>query len=345
MSQDAQLFTTVPVQDAVGAVLCHDITRIVPGQSKGPVFRKGHRVMAEDIPILLEVGKEHLYVYEPRAGLLHEDDAALRIGKACAGANLYFSAPKEGRINFHAACQGLLHVDVEALTRINSLGEIALASLHRMQEVAADQPVAGTRVIPLMIEEHKIVALEKMISAPVVSVLPFRSLQVGLVTTGSEVYHGRIKDAFGPIVRQKFERLGCTVLNQTFTNDDMPMTRDAIRACIDGGAQMVVVTGGMSVDPDDRTPAAIKAAGADVVSYGTPTFPGAMFMLAHIGDVPVLGLPGCVMYHKASIFDLIVPRLLAGLQVTAQDIAVLGHGGFCANCPECRYPICPFGKC
>ncbi|MEG2171870.1 MAG: molybdopterin-binding protein [Desulfovibrionaceae bacterium] len=345
MSQAVRLFTTVPVQDAVGAVLCHDITRIVPGQSKGPVFRKGHRVVREDIPVLLEVGKEHLYVYEPRPGILHEDDAALRITRACAGANLHFSAPQEGRINFHASCQGLLHVDVETLTRVNSLGEIALASLHGMQEVAKNQPVAGTRVIPLVIEEQKIVALENSVFAPVISVLPFRSLQVGVVTTGSEVYHGRIKDAFGPIVRQKFERLGSRILDQTFTSDDVDMTRNAIRAFIDGGAQMVVVTGGMSVDPDDRTPAAIRAAGGKVVSYGTPTFPGAMFMLAHIGDVPVMGLPGCVMYYKASIFDLVVPRLLAGLEVTVQDIAALGHGGFCANCPECHYPLCPFGKC
>lgn len=344
MSQAARPFTTVRVQDAVGSILCHDITRIVPGEGKGPVFRKGHRIVMEDIPVLLKVGKEHLYVYEPRLGLLHEDDAAQRISRACAGQNLHFFAPQEGRINFHASCQGLLHIDVEALTRINSLGEIALASLHSMQEVAQDQPVAGTRVIPLMIEEHKIVALESLISAPVVNVLPFSSMRVGVVTTGSEVYQGRIKDAFGPIVRQKFERLGSTILDQAFTSDDVPMTCNAIRAFIDGGAQIVVVTGGMSVDPDDRSPAAIRAAGGEVVCYGTPTFPGAMFMLAYIGDVPILGLPGCVMYHKASIFDLIVPRLLAGLQVNPQDIAALGHGGFCANCSQCHYPLCAFGK-
>ena len=175
-------------------------------------------------------------------------------------------------------------------------------------------------------------------------VLPFRHLRVGMVTTGSEVYFGRIKDAFGPVVRDKFAGLGSEVIDQTLTSDDVNMTRDAILAFLDRGAEMIVVTGGMSVDPDDRTPASIRAAGGEVVAYGAPAFPGAMFMLAFIGDVPVLGLPGCVMYHRASIFDLVVPRLLAGLTVTARDIAALGHGGFCAACPECRYPVCPFGK-
>lgn len=344
MSQADSLFSTIRVQDAVGTVLCHDITRIVPGESKGPVFRKGHRVTADDIPTLLHVGKEYLDVYEERADLLHEDDAAQRIAAVTAGENLRLSSPKEGRINFHATCHGLLHVDVPALTQINSMGEIALATLHSLQEVEPDQAVAGTRVIPLMIATAKIEALEAAVHAPLVRVLPFRAMEVGVVTTGSEIYHGRIQDAFGPVLREKFARLGSRVMDQTFSSDDVSMTSAAISDFIVRGAQMVVVTGGMSVDPDDRTPASIRAAGGHVVNYGAPTFPGAMFLLARIGNVPVLGLPGCVMYHKASIFDLIVPRLLAGLDVSAQDIAVLGHGGYCAACPECRYPVCPFGK-
>ena len=335
---------TIPVQDAVGMVLCHDITRIVPGESKGPVFRKGHVVRPEDIPVLLQVGKENLYVAEQIPGFLHENDAALRISRAVAGAHLTFTEPKEGRINFQADCQGLLRVDIDALAAVNSLGEIALATLHTLQEVGPGQSVAGTRVIPLLIDEQKINALEALITKPVVEVLPFRHLRVGMVTTGSEVYFGRIKDAFGPVVRDKFAGLGSEVIDQTLTSDDVNMTRDAILAFLDRGAEMIVVTGGMSVDPDDRTPASIRAAGGEVVAYGAPAFPGAMFMLAFIGDVPVLGLPGCVMYHRASIFDLVVPRLLAGLTVTARDIAALGHGGFCAACPECRYPVCPFGK-
>lgn len=344
MAQAASVFSTVRVEDAVGSVLCHDITRIVPGECKGPVFRKGHRVTPDDIPVLLSVGKEYLYVYENRPGLLHEDDAARRIAAAVVGKNLLCSEPREGRINFSAACQGLLHIDVEALNRVNNLGAISLATLHTLQEVQTEQLVGGTRVIPLMIPAARLEALEAAAPEPILNVLPFQSLDVGIVTTGSEVYHGRIKDSFGPVLREKFARLGSRILDQVLTSDEIALTSNAIRAFIERGAQMVVVTGGMSVDPDDRTPASIRAAGGRVVRYGSPTFPGAMFLLAYIGSVPVLGLPGCVMYHKASIFDLIVPRLLAGLTVTAEDVSALGHGGFCAMCAECRYPACSFGK-
>ena len=335
---------TIPVAEAVGTVLCHDITRIEPGGEKGPVFRKGHIVQEEDIPVLLSVGKEHLYVITPTEGMLHEDDAAARIAHAVVGENLSLTAPKEGRINFLAQCQGLLRVDVPALSRVNAFPDVALATLHTMQEVQKGQAVGGTRISPLFIEEEKIAALEKEASAPVISVLPFRPLKVGIVTTGSEVFHGRIKDGFGPVLRKKFSSLGCTVTGQKIVNDDIEMISAAVRQFIDEGAGMVACTGGMSVDPDDRTPAAIRAAGGIVESYGAPMFPGAMFLLAHIGDVPVLGLPGCVMYHKASIFDMIVPRLLAGVPVSRADIAALGHGGYCSGCPECRYPLCGFGK-
>ena len=336
--------TTIPVSRAVGTVLCHDITRIEPGGEKGPVFRKGHVVREEDIPVLLSVGKENLYVYEPQPGQVHENDAALRLGRAVAGQNILFSDIKEGRINFLAVEHGLLRVDVEALARVNSCDEISLATLHTMQEVQKGQAVGGTRVIPLLIDEEKLARAESAAAGPVLEVLPFRPAKVGIVTTGNEVYTGRIKDAFGPVLRKKFEGLGSSVLGQRFSDDSIGMTADAIRAFIAEGADMIACTGGMSVDPDDRTPAAIRAAGGEVITYGAPIFPGAMFLLAFIGKVPVLGLPGCVMYYRASIFDLVVPRLLAGLPVTRQDIVALGHGGFCAGCGECRYPNCAFGK-
>lgn len=335
---------SVPVENAVGAVLCHDVTRIEIGGEKGPVFRKGHVVRAEDIPVLLRVGKEHLYVYEPQAGILHENDAARRIANAVAGANIRFTEPVEGRINFLVGCRGLLRIDAEALAKVNSLDEIAVATLHSLQEVGEGRAVGGTRIIPLLIEEEKIARLEAAVPAPFIEVLPFRPARVGIVTTGSEIYHGRVKDAFGPVLERKFGALGCTVIGQRFSSDDVAMTSGAIRAFIDDGADFIAVTGGMSVDPDDRTPASIRAAGAEIISYGAPVFPGAMFLLATLGEVPVLGLPGCVMYHQASIFDLIVPRLLAGLTVTRRNIAALGYGGYCAACPDCRYPLCSFGK-
>lgn len=347
MSKTAAM-KTINVREAVGSVLCHDITRIVPGDGKGPVFRKGHVVRREDIPVLLDVGKEHLYVFEPQPGLVHENEAACRIAAATAGDNIVLSESREGRINFTAARAGLLRVDVPMLARLNSIGEITLASLHTLQRVDQGRAVAGTRVVPLMIDEEKLRAVESMVHKPIIEVLPLRALQVGIVTTGSEVFYGRIQDAFGPVLREKFADLGSTVLGQTLTSDEVAMTAKAVRDFIAQGADMVVATGGMSVDPDDRTPAAIRAAGARVISYGAPVYPGAMFLLASIdgprGQVPVLGLPGCVMYHKASIFDVLVPRLLAGLTVTAEEVAELGHGGFCADCPQCHYPICPFGK-
>ena len=339
---------TIRVHDAVGSILCHDITRIVPGESKGPVFRKGHVVRQEDVEMLLQVGKEHLYVFESLPGMVHENDAAARIIAAVAGSNLAHTEPKEGRIDLLAACDGLLRIDVPVLNRINSLGEISVATIHTMQHVTKGRPVAGTRVVPLMIEDEKLRQLESLVSGPIIDVLPLRRAKVGVVTTGSEVFYGRIQDAFGPVLRKKFAALGSTVVGQTLTSDEVPMTAGAIRDFLEQGADLIVVTGGMSVDPDDRTPTAIRASGAEVASYGAPVYPGAMFLLAYAqgaaGRVPVLGLPGCVMYHKASIFDLIVPRLLAGLEVSAADVAALGHGGFCAQCDVCRYPICPFGK-
>jgi len=336
---------TVPVEKAVGMVLCHDMTRIVPGETKGPAFRKGHVIAEEDVPTLLEIGKEHVYVLNMEKGRIHENEAAERIAKAAAGPGITLSAVCEGRINLEAA-SGLLDVNVEALDRINSIEEVVLATMHTGQQITEPHAVAGTRVVPLVVDERKVEEVECICSEYdyVVGIKPFRHFDVGLVTTGSEVYHGRIKDKFGPVIRKKFSKLGSTVMDQRLSSDDPSMTRDAILAFIAEGAEMVVVTGGMSVDPDDQTPTAIRATGADIITYGSPTFPGVMFMIADLDGIPVLGLPGCVMYYRASIFDLVVPRLLAGEKVTRKDIVSLGHGGFCASCDVCRYPTCPFGK-
>lgn len=336
---------TVAVEDAVGMVLCHDMTRIVPGETKGPAFRKGHIIAEADIQTLLEIGKEHIYVLNLEKGHIHEDEAADRIARASAGPGIALSGVSEGRINFMAS-PGLLDVNVEALHRINSIEEVVLATMHTGQQVTDKRAVAGTRVVPLVIDERKIEEVERICAEYpyVVGVKPFEHHKVGLVTTGSEVYHGRIKDKFGPVIRDKFSKLGSTVMDQRLSSDDPSMTRDAILAFLAEGAEMVVVTGGMSVDPDDQTPTAIRATGADIVTYGSPTFPGVMFMVAELNGVPILGLPGCVMYYRASIFDLIVPRLLAGETITRDDIVAMGHGGFCAVCDTCRYPICPFGK-
>ena len=337
----------VPVESAIGMALCHDVTQIIPGQVKGPAFRRGHILREEDIPQLLSMGKEHVYALDMQtgSGLLHENEAAVRIAQAAAGRHIALSTPSEGRVDLSATVDGLLKIDLEALFDVNA-EEIVFATLHTHQRVAKGKVLAGTRVIPLAIEEQKIERVERICAEhqPLIEVLPFRSFNVGIITTGSEVYHGRIKDQFGPVVREKLDELGSRPLGQTLVSDDSRRIVDEIRSFLSQGAEMIIITGGMSVDPDDVTPGAIRDCGARVVTYGAPVLPGAMFMLAYLGDVPLLGLPGCVMYHKTSIFDVILPRLLAGEEITRRDIAGLAHGGLCVHCRECRYPDCGFAK-
>ncbi len=344
MSLADNCMKSIAVEKAVGCVLCHDITEIVINGNKGPVFRKGHIITAEDIPTFLRVGKENIYVYEQLEGILHENDAALRIGAAVCGNNLRFSDISEGRINFLATCHGFLQIDTKKLMEINCLNEIAVATLHTMQEVQQGQAVGGTRIIPLLIEEEKIARLEKLTPSPFIEVLPFKKPKVGIVTTGNEIYHGRIEDKFGPVLKKKFAAYDATILGQKLTSDAVDLTTAAIHEFKAQGADIIAVTGGMSVDPDDRTPLSIRQSGATITTYGAPVFPGAMFLHAMLEDTHILGLPGCVMYHRASIFDIIIPRLLAGIDITQKDIAMLGHGGFCASCPTCHYPLCAFGK-
>ncbi len=323
---------TIPTREAVGTVLCQDITQIIPGKVKGPVFRKGHVVTEADIPVLLSVGKENLYVYEPGPGMVHENDAAHRIAACCAGANLECRGPKEGRMDFVAECDGLLSVDAERQLLVNSLGEITFATLPTNVRVSRGQTVGASRVTPLIVEERVLLELEKAITSPILSVTPFSKPLVGIATTGSEILSGRIDDGFGPVLRRKFAEFGCPMAEQKFTGDDTDRIVEAVRDFVAQGCGMVCVTGGMSVDPDDATPGAIARTGAEVVCYGSPVYPGAMFMLAYLegprGDVPVLGLPGGVMYCKVSVFDLVVPRLLAGQRLAARDIHLLGHGGY-----------------
>jgi len=336
----------IPVWEAEGSVLCHDITEVIPGKVKGRAFKKGHIVKKEDIPRLLKLGKEHLYVWEVNNTVLHEADAAMRIAKAVAGPGIILTEPVEGKVELKADRAGLLKINIGALEEINEISEVVLASIHSNQVVSAGKTVAGCRVVPLVIDINKICDVEKIggLTFPVVEIKPLRSLKVGMVTTGSEVYHARIQDKFGPVLCKKVTELGSSMLRQIIVDDKIDMIKGAIQALLQEGAEMIVTTGGMSVDPDDVTPAGIRAAGGRVVLYGAPVLPGSMFMLAYIGNIPVLGLPACVMYHKTTIFDLIVPRILAGEEISRKDITRLAHGGLCTNCDPCQYPHCPFGK-
>ncbi|MGI6732119.1 MAG: molybdopterin-binding protein [Anaerovoracaceae bacterium] len=337
---------TVAVEDAVGKVLAHDLTQIIPGEYKGPKFKKGHVVREEDVEILLSMGKKHLYIVDKEDTDIHEDEAALRIATAASGKGITLTPPGEGKIELIAEYDGLLKINTAMLTQLIDQDEIMFATIHENQLVKAGQKVAGTRVIPLFVNESIVQGAENVLQdGTLIQVLPLQSLRVGLVTTGSEVYSGKIKDAFGPVLERKFSELGSTVVKQLFADDDDEMIADCIKELIEKeGVDIVGVTGGMSVDPDDRTPTGIRKAGGHIVTYGAPVLPGAMFMLAYIGNIPVVGLPGCVMYSRVSIFDLIVPRLLAGEVPTRGDIKKLAHGGLCMNCEECTYPKCGYGK-
>jgi len=336
----------VRVEDAVGMVLCHDITQIIPGEFKGRAFKKGHIVTTEDIPKMLRIGKENLYVWEKKEGYLHEDEAALRIAEAVAGSGISLTEPNEGKINLVAGLRGLLTIKVSGLNEINNEDQVVVSSLHRNQIVETGTVVAGTRVIPLVIDYKIIERVEELAKRykPIVEVKPLLGMRVGIVVTGSEVYKGRIEDKFGPVVAEKVTKLGCSVIRKINVTDSIEMISDEIKKMLREGAELILITGGMSVDPDDLTPAGVVAAGGAIVSYGAPVLPGSMFMVAYIEETPVLGLPGCVMYSKNTVFDLLLPRILAGEKITRQDIVILGHGGLCANCFPCRFPSCSFGK-
>ena len=335
----------IRTEEAEGYVLCHDITQIIPGVVKDAVFRKGHVVTKEDIPVLLSVGKEHLYVWEKQEGMLHEDEAAEVLRSVCQNAHMDASKPKEGKIELTAQCDGLLKVEREALCRINAMGRMCISSRHGNFPVKKGDKIAGMRVIPLVIEEETMQQVrENAGETPIFSLLPFRTMKAAIITTGSEVYYGRIQDQFTPVVQKKLEEYGVEVIGHSICNDDPDMVTDAINEWVEQGAQMIVCTGGMSVDPDDKTPLAIRQASEEVITYGAPVLPGAMFMLAYKGEIPIMGLPGCVMYAKRTIFDLVLPRLVAGERLQAQDFYSLGEGGLCLSCDVCTFPNCGFGK-
>jgi len=337
----------IKVQDAVGTKLAHDITEIRPGEFKGPAFRKDHTVCDGDICHLQRLGKDHLYVLELDEDEIHENDAAVILADALAGEGVTWNGePREGKIKLLAKWDGLLAVDTAALAAFNMVEEVMCATLHRYTLVKAGEMVAATRAIPLLMKRvpiERAAAIAKQ-NGGVLSVKPLRRAKVGLIITGNEIYHGRIKDRFAPILMEKVTSLKSDVTAVEFTADDSEMISKAIRSHLSTGCDLVLLSGGMSVDPDDVTRHGIRLAGATEVHYGSAVLPGAMFLVAYLGELPVLGVPACALYHKTTILDLVLPRILAGEHVTRTELAFLGHGGLCRDCEECIYPHCPFGK-
>lgn len=336
----------VKVEDAVGMVLGHELTKIVPGSYKGPAFKKGHIIREEDIPHLKDIGKEHIYLIEMAAGQVHENDAALRIAQAVAGSNVECAAPSEGRVNLKATIPGLLKIKAQAVVELNEIENVALSTKHANLLVQPGDLLAAAKIIPLVIDESSVADVEKKAAKyqEIVQVRPLSPMKVGTVITGNEVYYGRIQDKYAPVIAHKAQHYGAIPTSVIYQPDDAKSITKSILEHIKQGADIVIAAGGMSVDPDDVTPEAIRATGAEVVTYGTPVLPGAMFMLAYLGDTAIIGLPACGMFAKTTVLDLVFPRILAGERLTRKDIAVLGYGGLCSSCPTCTYPHCPFGK-
>lgn len=336
----------IRTEDAVGHVLCHDMTQIIKDKYKDARFRKGHIVTEEDIPVLLSMGKENLYVWEMTPGMVHEKDAAERLVALCGQENMVRSEVKEGKIELKAACDGLFRVDRQRLIAVNSLEDIMIATRKGNTAVKKGDKLAGMRVIPLIIEKEKLQAAENAAgTAPLLELLPYVKKTAAIVATGSEVKKGLIQDTFTPVVREKLAAYGIETISVAYSGDGVDNVANAVAEARRTGADVILCTGGMSVDPDDNTPGGIKQSGARIVTYGAPVLPGAMFLLGYFEDgTPVMGLPGCVMYAGVTIFDLALPRIAAGVEMTKADFAVMGEGGLCLGCKPCHWPDCPFGR-
>jgi len=336
----------IKIEDAVGMVLGHDVTQIISGQFKGPRFKRGHLIRKEDIPEFLKIGKEHVYVMELKAGVVHEDDAALRLGKAFSGENIDLTGPSEGKVTFHSKIKGILKINLPLLHRINLSGNIILSTLHRYTPCTPGKAVGATRIISLTAPETQIEKVENWCEkyGPVIEILPYRKLNIGVVVTGNEFFKGRTEDRFDDRVGKKIVDYGSQVVKKRIVPDEIQQIARALTELKEEPVDLILVTGGLSVDPDDVTRAGIKKAGTKIIFYGTPVLPGAMFLYGMLKEKPVLGLPACVFYHEATLFDLIFPRILAGEVLNRKEINLLGHGGFCQNCERCHFPVCPFGK-
>ena len=337
---------TIKTEDAVGHILCHDITQIIKGAKKDALFRKGHIIEEKDIPLLLSLGKDNLYVLEKNENMLHENEAALVLYDICADKSvMHPSEIKEGKIDIYADIDGLFKVDKKRLFAVNSQGQMMIASRHGNTYVKKGDKLAGTRIIPLVIEKEKMAKAQKAAQGqPIFTIKPLKRKKAAVIATGNEIFYGRIKDTFTDTIIEKSAEFSVDIIYKTVCPDNAKLiTKECLKA-VENGSEIVFCTGGMSVDPDDRTPLAIKNTGARILSYGSPVLPGAMLLLSYLGDIPIVGLPGCVMYSKRTVFDIVLPRLLADDIITEDELACLGEGGLCLNCENCVYPNCGFGK-
>ncbi len=334
----------IPVEKAVGMALCHDITEMRKG-FKGAAFKRGHIIQNEDVDRLLNLGKKTVFVFEEKSGEIHEDDAALRMAAMCSMEYCHYSGPSEGKMLAFSDIEGIFRVNKPLLDKINSIGDITVCSLPDNYPVKKGVRVASMRIIPLVTEEEQIVTAEKMCeNERVFRLLPYKYKRIAVIITGSEIYSGRIKDRFEPVVRAKMEKFPCEITGLAICDDSIDMIKSKAKEFLEAGADFLIFTGGMSVDPDDITPTAIKELGADIVSYGVPAQPGNMTLVAYLGDIPMLGVPGAAVNLPITLFDVFLPRIFAGEKLTKQDIINMGDGGLCQMCEVCHFPNCTFGR-
>ena len=334
----------IRVEDAVGMTLCHDLTEMRDG-FKGPAFRRGHVITESDIPHMLDIGKQTVFVWEENAGEIHEEDAALRMAAMAPVNGAHYAGPSEGKVVLIADIQGMLRVDTALLNQINAIGDLTISSLPDHYPVQPGMRLASMRIVPLVTKEKQIVQAEALCaSRRLLDLLPYAPRKVGIIITGSEIYHGRIRDKFEAVARAKLAQYPGEVLGAAVCDDDTDMLMRTARDFLNKGADFIIFSGGMSVDPDDVTPAAIRSLGCDLVSHGVPSQPGNMTLVAYLGDVPVIGVPGAAVSLPVTIFDVLLPQIYTGLKLTKNDLIRLGDGGLCQLCPHCHFPNCTFGR-
>lgn len=334
----------INVENAVGMELCHDITAMRDG-FKGAAFKRGHIITAEDVPALLDLGKRTVFVWEENAGELHEEDCARRMAAMAPVEGAHYTEPSEGKVLLMADQRGMFRVDRELLRKINSIGDITISCLPDHYPVEPGARLASMRIVPLVTKETQIIEAETLCAQQkLLDLRPYQMRKVGVVITGSEIYTGRIKDKFEPVVRAKMQQYPSRIVGVTICDDDLDMIVEAARAHLAKGADFLIFTGGMSVDPDDLTPTAIRQLGAEIVTHGVPSQPGNMTLVAYLGEVPILGVPGAAISLPTTIFDVLLPQIFAGDRLTREELIGLGDGGLCQMCKVCHWPNCTFGR-
>lgn len=334
----------VKVQDAIGMTLCHDITAMVDG-FKGAAFKRGHVITQEDIPKLLDIGKQHVFIWEENAGEIHEEDAARRLSQMTTVDGAHYGSISEGKIQLFADQDGMFRVDKALLAAVNRIGDITITTLPDHYPVKAGDRLASMRIVPLVTEERQIAEAEALCAGKqLYDLRPFKPLKVGIIITGSEIYHGRIKDKFEHVARAKLAHYPAEILGVHVCDDELDMIVGAGRAFLAEGAELLIFSGGMSVDPDDLTPSAIREMGAEIISYGVPSQPGNMTLVAYLDQAALLGVPGAAISRPTTMFDVLLPQIFCGDPLTKDDLIRLGEGGLCQMCDNCHFPNCTFGR-